>query len=41
MKDLLQYIFSSFWIFIGCVILIAVIGEASAQILKAIFQRKD
>ena len=37
--ELLQFIFSSFWYFIGSVILIAAIGEAISKILRAIFDR--
>ncbi len=37
MLEVLKFIFSSFWIWLGTVVLIAVIGEA----IHAIFSRRD
>lgn len=34
--EILQFIFSSFWIFIGTVILVAFIGDAIADMVKAL-----
>lgn len=40
---ILEFIFQSFWVFIGCVILIAVIGDFFADIIKAMLSpwKKD
>jgi len=35
MKELLEYIFSSFWIFLGTVILISVIVDGIVEIIKS------
>ena len=39
MKELLQYIFSSGWYFVGTVVLIYVVGENVADIVKAFRKR--
>lgn len=40
MKEVLQFIFSSFWVFVGTLILIAVIGEALTGIVKITINKK-
>lgn len=36
MLEVLQFIFSSFWVWVGTLILILGIGEAAAEIVQAI-----
>ncbi len=40
MLEILKYIFSSFWIFCGTVILLAIIGEIIVGVFEAIFSNK-
>jgi len=35
MKEILEFVFSSFWIFIGVAILIAIIFDGIADIIRA------
>ena len=39
MRETLEFIFSSFWTFVGTVILIAVIGAALSDIIEAIWRK--
>jgi hypothetical protein len=34
--DVLQFIFSSFWIWLGCLFLIAAIGGSVAEVIQAV-----
>lgn len=41
MLEVLQFIFSSFWIWLGTVILIGAAGQSTAAILLAFFGRRS
>jgi hypothetical protein len=40
MLEILQFIFSSFWIFCGTVILLGLVGEIIVGVFEAVFRNK-
>jgi len=40
MLEILKFVFSSFWIWLGTVILIGVAGDASYKVVRAFISRK-
>lgn len=41
MLAVLQFIFSSFWVWLGTLVLVVAVGEAVAGVVKVIAGRKD
>lgn len=40
MMQVLEFVFSGFWTFVGCLILFGIACECVAQIVRAIFGRR-
>lgn len=41
MKWFIEFIFSSFWVFVGMIVLISYLFDGICNVIKTIFQRKS